>query len=174
MKASRKFSSDLNHPSKAACRRGFTLIELLVVVAIIAMLIGILLPGLNKARARAVLVKDMASQKQLGTGMVLYADDLQGRFASTFFEADVNDPDGYATQTSSDMPGYLMATDDLGTYGRGNWKTWMESLYPYANAVKAYTCGGAKLPYKNEAQVAYNGGISGYWTAVYNLSLIHI
>ncbi len=54
---------------------GFTLIEILVVVAIIAVLVAILLPGLKKARERAYSVKCMAMLKQDGIAMLMYAQD---------------------------------------------------------------------------------------------------
>jgi prepilin-type N-terminal cleavage/methylation domain-containing protein len=62
--------------------RGFTLIELLVVVAIIALLIGILLPALGEARRTARLVIDLSKSKQLGTGANSYAADYQDKLFS--------------------------------------------------------------------------------------------
>ncbi len=61
-------------------RKGFTLIELLVVISIIALLIGILLPALGRARRQANLLRDGANQKQILTGLITWSNNNRDRF----------------------------------------------------------------------------------------------
>jgi prepilin-type N-terminal cleavage/methylation domain-containing protein/prepilin-type processing-associated H-X9-DG protein len=63
----------LNTPSRKL--NAFTLIELLVVIAIIALLIAILLPAIGKAREAGRTSKCLASVRQVGVSMTLYAND---------------------------------------------------------------------------------------------------
>jgi prepilin-type N-terminal cleavage/methylation domain-containing protein len=56
-------------------KRGFTLVELLVVIGVIAVLIAMLLPALNKARQAAAVTQCLSNLRQVGATLQLYAND---------------------------------------------------------------------------------------------------
>src|SRR4029077_20935497 len=65
--------------------RGFTLVELLVVIGIIAVLIGILLPALGRARDHANTIRCLATMRNLGQLVVLYAAENKGSVPYSFY-----------------------------------------------------------------------------------------
>ena len=63
---------------KRCGNRAFTLIELLVVITIIALLAGMLLPALAKARTRAKSIQCGSNMRQISLGVTMHADEREG------------------------------------------------------------------------------------------------
>jgi prepilin-type N-terminal cleavage/methylation domain-containing protein len=73
----------MERPEWPRCKRGFSLIELLVVVSVIAILIGLLLPTLTKAKERAQLATCTSNLRQISLALKMYVQDA-GKFPSLF------------------------------------------------------------------------------------------
>src|SRR3712207_6419549 len=64
----------------------FRSVELLVVIGIIALLISILLPSLNRAREQANRIKCASNLRQIAMAGIIYAGENKGRFPRTYFD----------------------------------------------------------------------------------------
>src|SRR5881392_1031581 len=121
--------------SEGKGRFAFTLIELLVVIAIIAILAGLLLPGLSKAKAQALNIACLNNLKQLQVCCHLYALDHR----------DVLPPNNFVYDISSGGPSVAFSSNITWCPGLTRYDTTPANiekglLFPYNRSVAIYHC----------------------------------
>ncbi len=137
--------------------RGFTLIELLVVVAVIAILIGLLLPALGKARQGGRDIQCLSNVKQMALATAAYAVD----FNMTTPAAAYNNASGISPKARGAKPGTPIGS---GTYGGMTvWDSIGSLLNPYLDSDPkiVYRCPSAFLSSDDSYQITGEHPYSG-------------
>jgi len=144
----------------------FTLIELLVVIAIIAILAAILFPVFAQARAKARAISCLSNLKQIGTGLMMYAQDYDETFCSGWNEAPGNALDGT-------LVWYVSLRPYIQKYGRSDIGTTAGAQYDQSFEYGLYACPDKKWKPTSYGYNAF-GGMAPTWTDFRNGSAVHV
>lgn len=125
-------------------KKGFTLAELLTAIAIIAILIGILMPALNMAKKLANDTKQKAQLSSIETGVIMYKNDFGDYPPSTDIHSTAGEPSQYCG--SELLAEAMFGLDLLGFHPK--------SKYEYNNASNIYDTTDVNLKQRKEAYVS--------------------
>jgi prepilin-type N-terminal cleavage/methylation domain-containing protein/prepilin-type processing-associated H-X9-DG protein len=121
---------------------GFTLIELLVVIAIIAILAAILFPVFAQARAKARQASCLSNQKQVGLGIMMYAQDYDEILPGNSSLENISDarwPDSTTAHSAglSEPLGWMQPYDIANA---GTHRIWARDIQPYIKNIQIFRC----------------------------------
>ena len=143
-------------------RIGFTLIELLVVIAIIAILAAILFPVFAQARSKARQATCLSNQKQIGIGIMMYAQDydeiLPGNTPLNI--NGITDARWPPPATSAHLAGFsepLGWMQPLDGNNPGSYRIWARDIQPYIKTTAIFRCPETK-PRSSDGTCAPGGG----------------
>ncbi len=155
--AYKRRSSSSGPRGNRLAKRGFTLIELLVVITIIAILAGLLLPALAKAKHKAVETRCLNNFKQLTLATTMYTADFDDYMPYPNWGSSASNGAGWLYDPSALGKWYNRPPQDLEAIKTGQ-------LYPYAAALDVFRC-PMDTPMCGDVKARKNSGfqtLSGY------------